>query len=167
MTRVWFNVAERRERETRRRRNIDCWNSNRSHCKYTLHWLLIDFLRLSCFMRVTPASNPLLKTTFHLQTLSLLSNHFPPSDEVWLNLFIDMKRSGSGNNLVGKGQNLSQEFWPTVKIKFLVAWAVSVSHTSGPGQHFYSTWICSQSPPSAYLYWYEEGCERQSIVWLI
>ena len=73
-------------------------------------------------MWVTLASNPLLKTTFHLQTLSLLSNHFAPSDEVWLLLFIDMKRSGSENNLVGKGQNLSQEFWPaTVKIKFLVA----------------------------------------------
>ena len=73
-------------------------------------------------MWVTLASNPLLKTTFHLQTLSLLSNHFAPSDEVWLHLFIDMKRSGSENNLVGKGQNLSQEFWPaTVKIKFLVA----------------------------------------------
>ena len=32
-----------------------------------------------------------------------------------------MKRSGSENNLVGKEQNLSQEFWPTIKIKFSVA----------------------------------------------
>ena len=173
VTRVWFNVAERRERLGEGEILIV-----ETLTVVTVNTLSTDCLLIFCVCRVSWELLRLLipywRQLFIYRPTHYFPITFPASDEVWLYLFIDMKRSGSENNLVGKEQNLSQEFWPTIKIKFPVAWVcLRLPHTETSVSqartaflfHFNLLTIFSLS--SAYLDWYEEGCKSKSIVWLI
>lgn len=121
VTRVWFNVAERRERDEREGEILIV----ETLTVVTVNTLSTDCLLIFCVCRVSWELLRLLirywRQLFIYRPTHYFPITFPASDELWLYLFIDMKRSGSENNLVGKEQNLSQEFWPTIKIKFSVA----------------------------------------------